>query len=63
MSRTENSLRNIKFALFFQAASILVAFLTRKVFVLVLTQEYLGLDGTFSNILTMLSLAELGIGG
>lgn len=63
MSRTENSLRNIKFALVFQAASILVAFLTRKIFVLVLTQEYLGLDGTFSNILSMLSLAELGIGG
>ncbi len=63
MSRTENSLRNIKFALIFQAASILVAFLTRKVFVLVLTQEYLGLDGTFANILSMLSLAELGIGG
>lgn len=62
MSRTENSLRNIKFALIFQAASVLVAFLTRKVFVLVLSQEYLGLDGTFSNILTMLSLAELGIG-
>ncbi|MBD5133163.1 MAG: hypothetical protein HDT38_01635 [Clostridiales bacterium] len=29
---------------------------------MVLTQEYLGLNGTFSNILSMLSLAELGIG-
>lgn len=29
---------------------------------LVLTQEYLGLNGTFSNILSMLSLAELGVG-
>lgn len=28
----------------------------------VLTQEYLGLNGTFSNILSTLSLAELGIG-
>ena len=62
MSRTENSLRNIRFSLIFQAASILVAFLTRKVFVQVLTQEYLGLDGTFANILSMLSLAELGVG-
>ena len=62
MSRTEKSLKNIKFALLFQAGSILVAFFTRKVFVLILSEEYLGLDGTFSNILTMLSLAELGIG-
>lgn len=62
MSRTENSIRNIKAALFFQAAAILMSFLTRRVFVQVLTQEYLGLDGTFANILSMLSLAELGVG-
>ena len=62
MSRTKNSLKNVKFALIFQAASILVAFLTRKVFVMTLSKEYLGLDGTFANILTMLSLAELGAG-
>lgn len=62
MSRTENSLRNIRFALIFQAAGILVSFFTRKIFVQVLTQEYLGLDGTFANILSMLSLAELGVG-
>lgn len=46
----------------FQALKIIITFFTRKVFVLVLTQEYLGLNGTFSNILSMLSLAELGIG-
>ena len=63
MSRTENSLRNIKIALFLQAVKVIVNFFTRKVFVIVLTQEYLGLNGTFSNVLTMLSLAELGIGG
>lgn len=39
-----------------------MSFLTRGVFVQVLTQEYLGLDGTFANILSMLSLAELGVG-
>lgn len=62
MSRTENSIRNVKTALFFQAVSILTSFFTRKIFVQVLTQEYLGLNGTFTNILSMLSLAELGIG-
>lgn len=62
MSRTENSIRNVKFAVIFQALTILASFFTRKVFVLVFSKEYLGLDGTFSSILTLLSLAELGIG-
>lgn len=62
MSRTGNSLRNIKFALVFQATNIVVSFVTRRVFVQMLPQEYLGLNGTFSNILSVLSLAELGIG-
>lgn len=62
MSRTDNSIRNIKFALIFQMATIVVSFFTRKAFVLVLTKEYLGLDGTFSSILSILSLAEFGIG-
>ena len=61
-SRTENSLRNIRVTLLFQASSFGIAFFTRKIFVQMLTQEYLGLDGTFSNILSMLSLTELGIG-
>ena len=62
MSRIEKSIKNIKFGLIFQLSGLLVSFFTRKVFVLVLTQEYLGLNGTFSSILSMLSLAELGIG-
>lgn len=62
MSRTENSLRNIKVSLFFYFARIIVRFFARKVFVIVLTQEYLGLNGTFANILSMLDLAELGVG-
>lgn len=62
MSRTENSLRNIKVSLFFEIVRIFVKFFTRRVFVRVLAQEYLGLNGTFADILTMLSLAELGVG-
>lgn len=62
MSRTDNSLRNLKTAVIFKLAAIMVNFIARKIFVVVLTKEYLGLDGTFANILTMLSLAELGVG-
>ena len=53
MSRTDNSLRNLKTAVLFKLAAIVVNFIARKIFVVVLTKEYLGLDGTFANILTM----------
>lgn len=62
MSRTEKSLRNIRYALVGQFLGIAVSFVARVVFVRVLSAEYLGLNGLFSNILTMLSIAELGIG-
>lgn len=62
MTRTEHSFRNLRYALIFQTLAMLTAFLTRKVFVSILTQEYLGLDGTFANLLVTLSLVELGLG-
>lgn len=62
MNRTTNTLRNIKFAAAGQILGILVNFISRKVFVLFLSVEYLGLNGLFSNILSMLTLTELGVG-
>lgn len=62
MTRTEHAMRNLRYALVFQTLAMVTAFLTRRVFVSVLNQEYLGLDGTFSNLLVVLSLAELGVG-
>ena len=52
----------MKVALFGQFLGIIINIISRKVFVLFLPIEYLGLNGLFSNILSMLSLAELGIG-
>lgn len=60
--RLENSARNIKTAWILHALHILCQFASRTVIIYVLTIEYVGLSGLFSNILTMLSLAELGIG-
>ena len=62
MSRTENFLKNVKAAFAFRVIVAIVNFSARKVFVMVLTTEYLGLNGVFSNILELLSLSELGIG-
>ena len=44
------------------ALTTLLAFFSRIIFARVLSQEYLGVSGLFTSILTVLSLAELGIG-
>ena len=62
MSRTYNSLRNTKYALIGQILGLLVSFFARIIFIRILGKEYLGINGLFTNILTMLSLVELGIG-
>jgi len=61
-SRTENVVKNAWFALITQVANILLSFISRTAFIYVLGVEYLGLNGLFTNILMLLSFAELGIG-
>lgn len=46
----------------YQLVQILGNFVYRTVFLLVLSKEYLGINGLFSNVLQLFSLAELGIG-
>lgn len=54
--------RNIKYSVVNYIAVNLLKFIVRMVFVKTLPIEYLGVNGLFSNVLVMLSLAELGIG-
>lgn len=61
-SRTLNSARNIFAGFISQGIVLGVGFINRMVFIRCLSAEYLGLNGLFTNILSMLSLAELGIG-
>jgi len=61
-SRTSNSIRNIKTGLAVQMLNKVLSFIVRTVFIQILNSEYLGVNGLFSNILTILSFAELGIG-
>lgn len=62
MSRLEKSVKNFLFGTLGHFLGYLLNFATRKIFILFLTIEYLGLNGFFSNILSLLSFAELGIG-
>lgn len=61
-SRTQNSVRNIIFGLGSQGIEAILKFVGRTIFIQCLAVEYLGVNGLFSEILTMLSLAELGVG-
>lgn len=59
-SRTRNSILNIVTGLGGQFVSIALKFLCRTVFIHTLGKVYLGVNGFFSDILTLLSLTELG---
>ena len=61
-SRTEYSILNIITGLGGYVLNTMLGLICRLVFTRTLSAEYLGLSGLFTNILSMLSLAELGIG-
>ena len=61
-SRTDNAIRNVKTALIGQGFNIVLNFVCRTIFIYTLGKTYLGVSGLFSNILSIMSLAELGIG-
>ncbi len=60
--RTVASVKNSVFATCSMIIKIMIGFIAQKLFVLILNTEYLGANGLFSNIIMLLSLAELGIG-
>ena len=59
-SRTRNSVLNLTTSIGGQLINILLKFITRTVFIATLGKAYLGINGLFSDILTMLSITELG---
>lgn len=60
-SRVHKSIKNVSFGLLTQVVQMLLGFVSRTVFIRYLAVEYLGVNALFSSILTLLSLAELGI--
>ena len=60
--RERNTIINSVTGVIMQIFLIFISFITRTVFIKYLGQYYLGINGLFSNILTILSLSELGIG-
>lgn len=61
-SRVKSSVRNVLAAWGGQAAYAICAFVVRAIFVDTLASEYVGLETLFTSLLTILSLADLGVG-
>ena len=61
-SRTDNSIKNILVSSIAHIVTVVLSFAVRTVFIHRLGNSYLGINGLFSNILSLLSFAELGLG-
>lgn len=62
MSRVENAKRNAMFAVAKKIVTLVLVLISRKIFIKYIGVEYLGINSLFANVLTLLSLADLGIG-
>ena len=62
MGRTKKAAKNVATGLFNKAALMLLAFVTKTVFIRLLGAEYNGVSSLYTNILSVLALAELGVG-
>ena len=60
--RKKSSMLNSITSVISSIIAMIVGFVAQSVFIKILGTEYLGLNGLFTNILTMLSFFELGIG-
>lgn len=61
-SRKINSIKASAMAVVQQIVQIVGSFVYRTFFLMILNESYLGINGLFSNVLCLFSLAELGIG-
>lgn len=60
--RSAKSVRNVATGLISKLIMIVLAFATRTLFIRLLGPEYTGVNSLYTNILSVLSLAELGMG-
>lgn len=60
--RTKNAIKNSLVAVIAQITTMILSFINRKVFVVFLNIEMLGYESLFSNVFSLLSMADMGIG-
>ena len=60
--RTKKSFKNMTIAIISNIITIIIGFVIQTIFIKTLGTDYLGVDKLFSNIISMLSIVDLGIG-
>ena len=60
--RKKNSIKNMIASMGSNIVTIIIGLAAQAIFIKILGEEYLGLNGLFSNIISMLGIVELGIG-
>ena len=60
-SRSKNLILNVFTGFLSQFVALFLSFLSRRIFVSFLPLDYLGINGLYTNILTVLSLTEMGL--
>jgi Membrane protein involved in the export of O-antigen and teichoic acid len=61
-TRTAAYSKNLQASLFCHFITLVMSFISRSIFITYLGKEYLGLSGLFTNVLSIISLVELGLG-
>ena len=61
ISRSKNLVLNVFTGFLSQFIALVLSFVGRKIFVSFLPLEYLGINGLYTNILTVLSITEMGL--
>lgn len=60
--RTKNSIKNTSVSFITNILTIIIGLIAQAIFIKILGNEYLGINGLFSNIISMLGIVELGVG-
>ena len=60
--RTSKSIKNASISFITYTLTVFISFIAQRIFIFLLNEEYLGLNSLLSNIISILSIAELGIG-
>ena len=60
--RLKNSIRNSIMSIIANVITILLGFITQRIFIQNLGIEYTGINSLFTNVISMLAITELGMG-
>lgn len=61
-ARSQNASRNVVYGVILRLYHMIVPFLLRTIMIYALGMEYVGLNSLFTSVLSVLNLAELGVG-